>query len=285
MRAAAASARHKDEEPVLRMLWERTLGLGELAVGELRAADAHFAAALEALADTGFREPAVWHIHGDAIEAALAVGDLARAEQLLVSLEESAARTGIPWTVAVSARCRGLVHAAAGELEQAAEALERARREHERCPVPFELARTLLAQGKVHRRANRRSAPAKRSTRRSRSSKRSVPSPGPSARARSVTAPRSCGTRRAQSDRAPDRAACRRRAHERRDRGGGLRDAEDRGGEPRPRLSQAGDPVAGPARARSRLGGAAEDSVGFSRFRRGLDARSVGSMVDEREAA
>ncbi len=153
---AASAARGVNEEPVVRMLWERTLGLAELSLGDVRAADRHFAAAVDALADTGFREPAVWRIHGDAIEASVDVGDLERAERLLGPLEAAAEQTRIPWTLAVSARCRGLVHAAAGEAEDAERMLEQALRAHEQCPVPFELARTLFAEGKVLRRAKQK---------------------------------------------------------------------------------------------------------------------------------
>src|SRR5207248_70417 len=103
-----------------------------------------------------FREPAIWRVDGDAIEAAAAVGDLERAERWLARFEERAARSQIPWSLAVSARCRGLVLAGQGTLEQAAEALGRALKEHERCPMPFEHARTLLVHGQVLRRLKRK---------------------------------------------------------------------------------------------------------------------------------
>ena len=56
----------------------------------------------------------------------------------------------------MSARCRGLLLAARGELDAATEALERALREHDRSPVPFERARTLLAYGQVLRRTKQK---------------------------------------------------------------------------------------------------------------------------------
>ena len=56
-------------------------GSRSLAVGDLAAADCHLAGAVAALAEMGFREPAIWRIDGDAIEAALAVGDVERAER------------------------------------------------------------------------------------------------------------------------------------------------------------------------------------------------------------
>lgn len=154
VRAAAAVAR--PEEPIVAMIWDRSVGLAELAAGDSEAADRHLTAAVAELDRVDFREPAVWRIDGDAIEAAVAVGDLDRATSLLARFEERAARSRIPWSLAVSARCRALVLAAGGDLEPATEALERALAEHERCPVPFERARTLLVHGQVLRRLKRK---------------------------------------------------------------------------------------------------------------------------------
>lgn len=150
VRAAAAGA--GPEEPIVAMIWNRCLGLAELACGETETAHRHLSEALDELARVSFDEPAVWRVDGDAIEAAVAVGDLERGETLLGRFEERAARSSIPWSLAVSSRCRGLVLAARGELPLAAEALDRALAEHERCPAPFERARTLLLRGQVYRR-------------------------------------------------------------------------------------------------------------------------------------
>ena len=152
----AAAERSRPGEPIYQMIWDRCLGLAELAAGDAGSADRHLSAALAALERVDFREPAVWRVDGDAIEAAVAVGDLGRAEVLTARFEERAARSRIPWSLAVSARCRGLLLGAAGELEAAALALERALADHERCPAPFERARTLLAQGRVLRRRKQR---------------------------------------------------------------------------------------------------------------------------------
>ena len=154
VREAAANADPGD--PMGTALWSRCLGLAELAAGEAASADRHLAEALEVFERVAFREPAIWRVDGDAIEAALAAGDVDRAEGLLARFEERAARSRIPWSLAVSARCRGLTLAARGELDAAAEALEQALAEHERCPMPFEHARTLLAQGRVQRRLKRK---------------------------------------------------------------------------------------------------------------------------------
>jgi DNA-binding NarL/FixJ family response regulator len=147
-----AAAKADPGEPIVAALWSRCLGLAELAAGETVSADRHLTNALEVFERVAFREPAIWRVDGDAIEAALAVGDVDRAQRLLARFEESAARSRIPWSLAVSARCRGLVLSARGELDAAAEALEGALAEHERCPMPFERARTLLVQGRLQRR-------------------------------------------------------------------------------------------------------------------------------------
>src|SRR6202030_2535550 len=102
------------------------IGLAELAAGAPSAADRHLSQALSEFDRINFREPAIWRVDGDAIEAAAAAGDLERAERWLVRFEERAALSQIPWSLAVSARCRGLVFAARGTLEPAADALERA---------------------------------------------------------------------------------------------------------------------------------------------------------------
>ena len=154
VREAAAKASTGD--PIGKALWSRCLGLAELATGETVSADRHLTEALEVFERVAFREPAIWRVDGDAIEAALAVGDVDRAEVLLARFEERAARSRIPWSLAVSARCRGLALAARGELDEAVEALERALVEHVRCPMPFERARTLLVQGRLQRRLKRK---------------------------------------------------------------------------------------------------------------------------------
>lgn len=152
----AAAARPRPHEPIVVMIWSRCLGLAELAAGDVEAADRHLGEALAELDRVDFREPAIWRVDGDAIEAAVAVGDLDRAEGLVARFEERAARSQIPWNLAVSSRCRGMVLAARGELDEAAEALDRAVAMHERCPVPFARGRTLLVQGQVLRRLKRR---------------------------------------------------------------------------------------------------------------------------------
>jgi len=154
VRAAAPPA--YGDEPVRRMLWQRIIGLAELTVGDAAEADACLSQAMADLDVIGFSEPAVWRVHGDAIEAALANGDTLRAASWVEQFETQATSSPIPWSLAVSARCRALLEATNGDLDAAEAALERALDEHVHCPMPFERARTLLAQGQVLRRSKQR---------------------------------------------------------------------------------------------------------------------------------
>jgi DNA-binding CsgD family transcriptional regulator len=151
-----AAAGPPPAEPLIAAIHDRCVGLAQLAAGDVAAADRHLARAVEGFERVEFREPAIWRVDGDAIEAAVACGDLDRAERLVARVEGQAERTGIPWSRVVAARGRGLLLAATGELDQAAAALERAVAEHDACPMPYERARTLLVQGQVLRRLKRK---------------------------------------------------------------------------------------------------------------------------------
>ena len=155
-RVRELAAEAEREEPIVDMLYLRSLGSVELAAGEREAADRDLERAGRRLEEIGFREPSVWRVEADRIEAAVGVGDIARAERLTTRLERQAERSQIPWGLAAAARCSGILAAARGDAEGAAAALARALAAHERCPVPFERARTLLVLGQVHRRAKRK---------------------------------------------------------------------------------------------------------------------------------
>lgn len=94
----------------------------------------------------------------DAVEAMIQLGRLAEAEPLIERFERNGHRLDRAWMLAVSARCRGMLLAARGDVEAASEAAERALREHERLPMPFELARTQLLAGQIQRRQRQREA-------------------------------------------------------------------------------------------------------------------------------
>jgi len=152
----AALASRDIVEPNLRMLWERASGLAELSTGDAVAANRHLSVATRILDEMHFAEPAVWRVEGDAIEAAIGAGELDRAEARVVEFEQCASRSRIPWSLAVSARCRALLEAARGDLDAALEAVARALDEHAHSPVPFEHARTQLVHGQILRRVKQK---------------------------------------------------------------------------------------------------------------------------------
>ncbi len=143
-----ATAAIDGREPVTEMLLLRARGMVELAADRIDEANRHLGRAIDLVAEGGMREPAIWRVEGEAVEAAAAAGDLDRAEVVLARLAGSA----IPWSRSVWRRGRGLVAAARGDLDAALVELQLALDEQQRSPVPFEHARTLLALGRVQRR-------------------------------------------------------------------------------------------------------------------------------------
>jgi DNA-binding CsgD family transcriptional regulator len=141
-----------DGNLVLATFHHHILGFVALSLGEHGLADEELTAAAELAEQMANRHPARFKLDGDRVEAALALGSIERAADLVGRLERAARIVPTPWVRAVGARCRGMLDAATGDLDGAIEALERALVEHEALPMPFELARTLLAKGQVHRR-------------------------------------------------------------------------------------------------------------------------------------
>ncbi|ULE35482.1 AAA family ATPase [Mycobacterium sp. IDR2000157661] len=88
----------------------------------------------------------------DAVEAMIALGRAAEAEPLIEALETNGRMVDRPWMLATGARCRSLWLAARGQVTTAAEMAEQALVHHERLPMPFERARTLLVLGQLRRR-------------------------------------------------------------------------------------------------------------------------------------
>ena len=128
------------------------LGFVALSIDEVAEADAQLTAADHSARASGTRHPGRFKLDGDRVEAALAVGDVARATEIVAWLEHAGSVAPTPWTLAIGARARGLVQAALGDLDGALASLERALDAHDRLPMPFERARTLLALGQLHRR-------------------------------------------------------------------------------------------------------------------------------------
>lgn len=98
------------------------------------------------------------HVVPDEVEAALNCGELARAEELTMWMEEVGRCTGRAWIRATGARSRALVQSAKKDLSGAQAAIEEALVAHHSLPMPFELARTHLVSGVILRRMTRRAA-------------------------------------------------------------------------------------------------------------------------------
>jgi DNA-binding CsgD family transcriptional regulator len=130
----------------------------ELSLGRAEAALVHGERLLAVRPEVGYGDPGMEWFLPDLIEALIAVGRTDEAEAHVLWLEERGATLDRPSALATGARGRGSVLAARGDLEPAASSVERAVKEHERLSMPYELARTLLVQGSVRRRAGEKRA-------------------------------------------------------------------------------------------------------------------------------
>jgi DNA-binding CsgD family transcriptional regulator len=128
------------------------LGFAALTDDELETAVEHLESAWEFAHAHGIGHPGISPFVPDLIEVRLLCGHEQRARDLLAWLEERARSTGLSFPAAAAARCRGML---AGDVEQAMAEFGAARREHRQRLMPFELARTLLCEGKVLRRWRR----------------------------------------------------------------------------------------------------------------------------------
>jgi DNA-binding CsgD family transcriptional regulator len=129
----------------------------ELSLGDADAAARWIALpAAAVVAEVG--DPAVVPFVADAVEALLASERVEEALPLVEWLETRSAALGRAPLLAVASRCRGIMMAARGDVPAAAEALQQAVADHDRFPIAFERARTLLVLGQIERRLRRRRA-------------------------------------------------------------------------------------------------------------------------------
>ncbi len=96
----------------------------------------------------------------DAIEVMITAGRIAEAVPLIAKLETDGRRLDRAWLLATGARCRGMWWAAKGELDEAMHSVKAALAEHDRLPMPFERARTLILLGQLQRRLRLKQAAA-----------------------------------------------------------------------------------------------------------------------------
>jgi DNA-binding CsgD family transcriptional regulator len=134
------------------------LGFLELSLSDPAAAIERLEPVLWFLEAMGSPEPGVIPCVPDAIEAFIALGELDRAEELLVAHAMKGRAVDRPWALATAARCRGLLAASRGDQPTSMAAFEEAMEHHVRLDMPFELGRSLLALGEAQRRFKQRRA-------------------------------------------------------------------------------------------------------------------------------
>ena len=134
------------------------LGLAALWSGDTDTAAVWLGKADRQAATLGWGEPTMRPWSADYVEALLELGRIDEAVQVLDVWEADAARLGREWVLAQVTRCRGLVAAAQGAVDDAAALLQQAVEQHEAVGDPFGRARALLALGIVRRRARQKRA-------------------------------------------------------------------------------------------------------------------------------
>jgi DNA-binding CsgD family transcriptional regulator len=134
------------------------LGLVALWSGNSSAAAEWLGAADQQAAALGWGEPSIRWWSADYAELLLELGRITDAVRVLDAWERDAARVARDWVLAHVTRCRALVAAAQGNVDQAASLLQQAVAEHEDVGDPFGQARAQLALGVVRRRARQKRA-------------------------------------------------------------------------------------------------------------------------------
>jgi len=107
-------------------------------------------------AEVKWGEPSVRWWSSDYSELLLELGRIDEAVRVLDVWEEDAGRVAREWVLAHVTRCRGLVAAARGDVNQALVLFARAVAQHEAVGDPFGRARALLALGTVRRRGRQK---------------------------------------------------------------------------------------------------------------------------------
>jgi DNA-binding CsgD family transcriptional regulator len=152
----AALAGRVDE--LSRILNVALLGSLELSLGDFEAAAELLVPLAEWLEEIGWGEPAWPAVLPDAIEALVGCGEVGRAGEFVLRLEERAQRIESPWVVAAARYCRGLLLLAEGNADAAVESFGAALAVHELIQCPIERARVLSSLGVAERRQKKRRA-------------------------------------------------------------------------------------------------------------------------------
>jgi DNA-binding CsgD family transcriptional regulator len=152
--AALAIGRETQFTPVLQFA-AAALGLLELSLGRPEEAAQQLAPLVEFARTEGICEPGLTRYATDHVEALVELGRLEEAAELLDWQEGNAVSLGRQAAIASCRRCRGLLAAAEGRLDESLADFEQALGE-DAGASPFDRARTLLAFGAALRRAKRK---------------------------------------------------------------------------------------------------------------------------------
>ncbi len=128
------------------------LGIAAMARGRYADAAAHLRLLDDAKRAAGIRDPRLCAHASDLIEALVGLGETDEAARAVARLEEQAAASAARWTTAVAARCRGLVLAAQGRVDDAVATADRSLALCDGLPMPFERARSAFVLGQLRRR-------------------------------------------------------------------------------------------------------------------------------------
>jgi DNA-binding CsgD family transcriptional regulator len=132
------------------------LGHLELVLGNAREAVERIEPMLDYLRQESIVEPSAIRVVVDYVEALIDLGRREEAVELLDWYEGNARRLERESALAACLRCRGLLAAQAGSVDEALAAYEQALELHAQSLLPLDRARTLLALGAAQRRAKRR---------------------------------------------------------------------------------------------------------------------------------
>lgn len=134
------------------------LGFLELSLGDAEAAHRRLAPLIELMQSMSMAEPALMGHVPDGIESLVALDRFTEAGSLLEWFEEQISGTERVSAIAAASRCRAILLAAEGHLQEALAALDCAQKGYGALGLPLALGRTLLVKGRILRRARERRA-------------------------------------------------------------------------------------------------------------------------------
>ena len=140
----------------VRLVASSALGHLEHALDAQERVLEHLSETLDFVRREAIAEPCAMRFVVDYVEALIQLGQREEALELLDWYEGNARRLGRASALANCARCRGMLAAQGGEMDEAQRAYGEALGWHAKVDLPLDRGRTLLASGATQRRAKRR---------------------------------------------------------------------------------------------------------------------------------